>query len=217
MPLVSSNFRSLDPNGRAFRRAKKQRVYGPGQPYFPPPHRPPPPKPGLSPLVIVLIVLGGVLVLGGGACVVLGALVAIGASAEADPAATSSTSTSTSTTSAPPAVAPPGATTAAPAVADDEPESDPDSDPSSDSQGAPSPTATAKPAGNAANGATWFCSASGSARVCGFAGACNYQMMFGNGFGKDRFLASQQAKNACEAQARAKGTSTVCVVQCSLR
>jgi hypothetical protein len=42
-------------------------------------------------------------------------------------------------------------------------------------------------------------------------------MVFGNGFNKDRYLANQQAKMACEAQARAKGTSAVCVVSCSIR
>lgn len=195
----------------------KLRVYGPGQPYFPPPHRPPP-KPGLSPLVIVLIVVGGVLVLGGGACVVLGALVALGASAEGDHPASSAASSGASgaagATGVAPTVAPPATTAAAPSRVDDGSESDSDESPS------PSPTATAKSAGasgNSGNGATWFCSASGSARVCGFAGACNYQMMFGNGMGTDRFSASQQAKNACEAQARARGASTVCVVQCTLK
>lgn len=64
---------------------------------------------------------------------------------------------------------------------------------------------------------TWSCTGSSSVRVCGFAGACNYQMVFGNGFGKDRFLASQQAKRSCEASARAKGATAICVVQCSVR
>jgi hypothetical protein len=54
-------------------------------------------------------------------------------------------------------------------------------------------------------------------RVCGFAGACNYQMVFGNGSAKDRFMASQQAKRSCEASARAKGATAFCVVQCSPR
>jgi hypothetical protein len=54
-------------------------------------------------------------------------------------------------------------------------------------------------------------------RVCGFANVCNDQIVFGNGFGEDRFLASSQAKNACEGMARAKGGSTVCIVQCTFR
>lgn len=71
--------------------------------------------------------------------------------------------------------------------------------------------------GSATGGASWWCTASASVRVCGFAGACDYQMVFGNGGGKDRFLASQQAKRSCEASARAKGASAICVVQCSPR
>ncbi|AUX19810.1 hypothetical protein SOCEGT47_002630 [Sorangium cellulosum] len=71
--------------------------------------------------------------------------------------------------------------------------------------------------GSATGGVSWWCTASASVRVCGFAGACNYQMVFGNGGGKDRFMASQQAKRACEASARAKGATAVCVVQCSAR
>lgn len=73
------------------------------------------------------------------------------------------------------------------------------------------------PGSTAPSSANWWCTASASVRVCGFAGACNYQMVFGNGGGKDRFLASQQAKNACQASARAKGATAVCVVQCSVR
>jgi hypothetical protein len=42
-------------------------------------------------------------------------------------------------------------------------------------------------------------------------------MVFGNGGGTDRFLASQQAKMACEGMARAKGGTTVCVVSCQPR
>lgn len=71
--------------------------------------------------------------------------------------------------------------------------------------------------GAAAGGTSWWCTASASVRVCGFAGACNYQMVFGNGVGNDRFLASQQAKRSCEASARAKGATAFCVVQCSPR
>ncbi len=44
-----------------------------------------------------------------------------------------------------------------------------------------------------------------SVRSAAAAGACNYQMVSGNGSAKDRFLASQQAKRPCEASARAKG------------
>jgi hypothetical protein len=71
--------------------------------------------------------------------------------------------------------------------------------------------------GSATGGTSWWCTASASVRVCGFAGACNYQMVFGNGMGKDRFLASQQAKRTCEASARARGATAFCVVQCSPR
>ena len=88
----------------------------------------------------------------------------------------------------------------------------------------PSESVARRSAGNAGSpgktlpsGGNWRCTASASVRVCGFAGACNYQMVFGNGFGKDRFLASQQAKNACQASARAKGAAAVCAVQCSVR
>jgi len=88
-------------------------------------------------------------------------------------------------------------------------------------QGA-APTSTASPAATggtkpSGGGTSWFCTASASVRVCGFAGACNFQMVFGNGIANDRFIASQQAKSACEASARAKGASAVCVVQCSPR
>lgn len=148
--------------------------------------------------MIVLIVVGGVLVLGGGACVVVGALALMGVGVDGEPEPPP-----VATTASPPATAAPAPAPAPAATADDEGEGEGE---------APSGKATA---GN--TGATWFCNASASVRVCGFAGACNYQMVFGNGFGKDRFLASQQAKNACEAQARAKGTSAVCVVQCSVR
>ncbi|HEU4534626.1 MAG TPA: hypothetical protein VFS00_10935, partial [Polyangiaceae bacterium] len=81
------------------------------------------------------------------------------------------------------------------------------------------PTAAGRPPGppTTGGGPTWQCTASGSVRVCGFANVCNNQMVFGNGFGKDRVLASMQAKNACESMARAKGGSTVCVTQCSAR
>jgi hypothetical protein len=170
-------------------------VYGPGRPYF----APPPPKPPLSPLAIAAIVAGGLLVLGVGGTVLLGALVLMGASAEAD------APPSASSASAAPAVS------VAPAVPTADEEDEP---PSAIAE--PPPTATPTGTGKS-GGASWFCTASASVRVCGFAGACNYQMVFGNGFGKDQFLAKQQAKNACEASARAKGASAVCVVSCSLR
>jgi hypothetical protein len=181
---------------------------GPGQPYFRPPH-PPVPKPGLSPLVIVLIVLGVALVVGGGACVVLGGLVMLGASAQPDPAPVVA-----------PAVTPaePGATAsgAAPSETDDD-DDDPPPAAATAKPGVAAPNAPTAAAAPAAAGGTWTCNASGSVRVCGFANVCNNQLVFGNGFGKDRFLASTQAKNACENMARAKGGSTVCIVQCTVR
>ncbi|MDX2092028.1 MAG: hypothetical protein SFX73_29460 [Kofleriaceae bacterium] len=86
---------------------------------------------------------------------------------------------------------------------------------------APTTPSTAKAEG-AKQGSTsgegnWQCTASSSVRVCGFAGACNYQLVFGNGWGKDHFFASKQAKSSCEASARAKGATAVCVVHCSVR
>jgi hypothetical protein len=41
--------------------------------------------------------------------------------------------------------------------------------------------------------------------------------VFGNGGGTDRFIASQQAKMACEGMARAKGTFASCVVTCTVK
>lgn len=148
--------------------------------------------------------IGGVLVLGGGACVVITTLAIVGARAELDkandpPAPPSLTATPTTTTA-------PIGTSLAPMG--DEPE------PPTNKQGAAPKSA---PSTASKGGASWWCNASASVRVCGFAGACNYQMVFGNGGGNDRFIASQQAKNACEAMARAKGASAVCVVQCSPR
>lgn len=182
-------------------------MIGPGQPHYR--HRPFPPKPGLSPLIIVLIVLGGMLVLGGGACVVLSAIVVGAASAEQDPAVAAPPSTRASRS--PPTVNTPSLT---PIGEEDAPPSRSPAQvdtPSSSSGSAAAPVATITAGGN------WSCTASASVRVCGFAGACNFQMVFGNGFGKDRFLAQQQAKNSCEAMARAKGSPTVCLVQCTVR
>jgi hypothetical protein len=159
----------------------------------------------LSPLVIVLLVLGGVLVLGGGACVVLSGLVLIGASADPDPS-----TASPSGTAATPAVTATATSTATPPPA-------PSEEGDGLGAGADEDGDKGKKAAPSTGTGTWWCTASGSARVCGFAGACNYQMVFGNGTGKDRFMANTQAKNACEAMARAKGSSAVCVVQCSLR
>lgn len=182
--------------------------------HYPPP--PPPPKPGPSPLVIVLIVIAGVSVLGAGACVVLGSLFFIGASAESEgPVASAVAPQDTA--------APTGAPSSTPA-GEGEGEGEQGDDQGSDQgEGAeenaagdapPSPTATTT---SRATTGTWFCTASGSVRVCGFAGVCNNQMVFGNATGKDRFLANMQAKNACEGMARAKGGAAVCIVQCTVR
>jgi hypothetical protein len=90
-----------------------------------------------------------------------------------------------------------------------------DGDPELASAPEEEPTPAPLPKAPASPSAKWWCTASASVRVCGFAGACNYQMVFGNGGGTDRFLASQQAKNACEASARSKGAFATCIVQCS--
>ncbi len=192
-------------------------------PVMHPYHRPPvplPPKAGLSPLVIVLIIVGGVSVLALGSCVLIGGLVVLGASAEADKQASQPVPPAT--------LAPPPTATTAPTPLDDsdddpangandpagaanDPSPDDNTSSSSSTSGSPAPTSTS------AGGPSWFCTASASVRVCGFAGACTYQMVFGNGASKDRFLASQQAKNACETQARIKGSPTVCPVSCSMR
>lgn len=64
---------------------------------------------------------------------------------------------------------------------------------------------------------SWFCAATASIYVCGFANACSYQIAFGNGWNANQFLAQQQAKTACETNARIKGATTpVCVVACSI-
>ena len=62
----------------------------------------------------------------------------------------------------------------------------------------------------------WFCNATGYVRVCGYANVCNNINVFGSGSGPDRYLASNQAKMACEGQARARGGSAMCAVSCSV-
>ncbi len=206
------------------------RVYGQGHhhPYYPPPPPPPPPpKSGLSPLVIVLLVLGGTFVLGAGACVAIGAFAFVAANASADPDEDKGADGNGG------ALTTPGTPTGTPLdpldedddlPTGDEPATEDGDDSAGGAESSPSSAAgtngaaTAAPtSGAATGGGSWWCTASASVRVCGFAGACNYQMVFGNGSGKDRFLASQQAKHACEASARAKGAVGVCIVQCSPR
>jgi hypothetical protein len=157
----------------------------------------------VPPIVIVLIVVGGLATLGVGATLVLGGLVWLGAQAEhdhVDDAGTAVVATATTASAA---------ATASGLVEQDEPESA--AQPAAKKTSTPSSTSSASAGGN------WLCTASASVRVCGFANVCNYQMVFGNGSGKDRFLAQMQAKNACEGMARAKGSAAVCIVQCSLR
>lgn len=154
--------------------------------------------------------VGGAFAIGGSACVVLGGLALLGTGADEtarDDAAPGASGT------APGAPGAPAATTLVETSGDGEA---PPADADGARGGERPPTAGASPPG-AGGGVTWQCTASSSVRVCGFANACNYQMVFGNGFGKDRYLASTQAKNACEGMARAKGGSTVCVVQCTPR
>jgi hypothetical protein len=150
-----------------------------------------------------------VFVLGAGACVVLGSLIALGASAEPSSADPAATSTATSA----PNVAP--TTTNAPAPTDTATAAEDDEPPAP-----PTPTAAATATGAATNGSTggtkWFCNATGWVRVCGFANVCNNQMVSGMGVGSDRYMAMTMAKNACENMARAKGGSTVCSVSCSV-
>lgn len=179
---------------------------GPGYPYYYPPPRPP--KRGLPPVVIVLLAVGGAFAVGGGACVVLGGLAVLGASADSEPAVAEG-----ETPAIPTATAAPTATTLTETGADPPPAT---IDTAGGAEPPPLP-GTRPPATGTGAGGTWRCTASGSVRVCGFANVCNNQMVFGNGFGKDRYLASTQAKNACEGMARAKGGSTVCVVQCTAR
>ncbi|WP_433935034.1 hypothetical protein AB3662_10400 [Sorangium cellulosum] len=242
-------------------------MFGPGHPQYrpqPPPHypqQPPPhyypppppppqrPKPGVSPLVIVLAVVGGMFMLGVGALVVLGGVAYLMASAtpehavvEAEESEPSGVKTANGASPAPPPLQ--TNTPLRPDLeADEAAGADPSSgdraagnalSPDSDDGAGEAPAAAAAPggrrtspgdgaaaegssSGSATGGTSWWCTASASVRVCGFAGACNYQMVFGNGGGKDRFMASQQAKRSCEASARAKGASAICVVQCSPR
>ncbi|WP_437644310.1 hypothetical protein [Sorangium sp. So ce362] len=191
----------------------------------------------MSPLVIVLAVVGGLFALGVGALVVIGGAVYLVASAEPEQAVGEPVLSDVSTTGGGSPLLPvPPASTSTPLRPDleaDEVAGDVASPSGDDGKGeAPTPslaggrTPTAPSegssnggpsSGSATGGASWWCTASASVRVCGFAGACNYQMVFGNGGGKDRFLASQQAKRSCEASARAKGASAICVVQCSPR
>ncbi|WP_437574260.1 hypothetical protein [Sorangium sp. So ce887] len=202
----------------------------------------------MSPLVIVLAVVGGLFALGVGALVVIGGAVYLVASAEPEQAVGEPALSDVSTTGGVSPVLPvPPAPTSTPLRPDLEADEVAGADPSSgdhapgdvaspsgdDGTGeAPTPSLAAgrtptapsegssnggPSSGGATGGASWWCTASASVRVCGFAGACNYQMVFGNGGGKDRFLASQQAKRSCEASARAKGASAICVVQCSPR
>ncbi|WP_437736179.1 hypothetical protein [Sorangium sp. So ce1335] len=211
--------------------------------YYPPPPPPQRPKPGVSPLVIVLAVVGGMFALGVGALVVLGGVAYVMASATPEHAVGEPVPSEVSTLGASPVPPLQTNTSPVPPVQTNtpiRPDLDPDeraaADPSSGDRAAdnaPSPAgddsdAPAAPAaagranegassGTATGGTSWWCTASASVRVCGFAGACNYQMVFGNGGGKDRFMASQQAKRACESSARAKGATAFCVVQCSPR
>ncbi|XXX73472.1 hypothetical protein WMF30_38105 [Sorangium sp. So ce134] len=234
----------------------QQPPYYPPQPppYYPPPPPPPQrPKPGVSPIVIVLAVLGGLFALGVGALVVIGGVVYVVASAEPESAVGEPvltgvpTAGGVSTVSTAGGVLPAQPSSTNTPLRPDEADEVAGADPSSGDHAAgdvPSPAGAdeagdapepalagartpASPgegsskqgasSGSAAGGASWWCTASASVRVCGFAGACNYQMVFGNGMGTDRFLASQQAKRSCESSARAKGASAICVVQCSPR
>ncbi|WP_437783480.1 hypothetical protein [Sorangium sp. So ce1097] len=194
----------------------------------------------MSPLVIVLAVVGGMFVLGMGALVVLGGVAYVLASATPEHAVGEPVPPEVSTPGVP--AAPPLQTNTplrpdldpgeAAAIdpssghraAGDAPSRAGNDDPGEAPAGARAPTSQGEgtagdgpSSGSATRGTSWWCTASASVRVCGFAGACNYQMVFGNGGGNDRFMASQQAKRACEASARAKGATAVCVVQCSPR
>lgn len=169
----------------------------------------------MSPLVIVLIVLGVVLVLGGGACVVLGGLVWIGVNAEPD---------AVTDAGAAPVVT---GTTAPTGTSTDDDDDDTPSTPGSAAAGSSSSSSsgaaagstgssgTAKSGASSGGGTRWMCNATGWVRVCGFANVCNNQMVFGTGVGTDQFTASQMAKNACQGMAIAKGGSTVCTVACT--
>ncbi|WP_437676730.1 hypothetical protein [Sorangium sp. So ce131] len=203
----------------------------------------------MSPLVVVLLVVGGMFMLGVGGLIVLGGVAYFVASATpedavVEPVPSGAVPSGMSTTGGA-SPAPPLRTSTplrpdldtgelagadpsngehpagdAPSPADDEA----GEAPTPALRGGQTPTSPSEGSSNqgpssagATGGASWWCTASASVRVCGFAGACNYQMVFGNGSGKDRFMASQQAKRSCEASARAKGASAICVVQCSPR
>jgi hypothetical protein len=191
--------------------------------------------------VIVLIVLGGLFAFGMGALVVLGGVAYLVASASPEDAVVESEPSVVPTVGGVPPVRP--RSTSTPLRPDQEAGEDPSTgdhvageapSPAADDETgeAPAPLSTAAQTptspsegsskggpsnGSATGGTSWWCTASASVRVCGFAGACNYQMVFGNGSAKDRFLASQQAKHACEASARARGATAICIVQCSPR
>lgn len=189
--------------------------HGPHASYHQQPPAPRPPPSGLSPLAIALLVIGTVVVLGGGACVVAGALVFVSTKAEAERLADAGAAAPLNgAASGQPADDPPAHAEGQEPSADDEPAVE---EPSPDAR---TGSGAAKNAGKgkaAAGGGSWFCTASAPVRVCGFAGACNYQTVFGNGSGPDRTAASMQARNACQASARAKGATAVCVAQCSAR
>jgi hypothetical protein len=176
-------------------------VYSPGYPYPPPPPR----RAGLSTLAIVLIVMSVGLVLGGGACIVLGGLVLLGASAESEAEAHDAAATSPPALGATDEPDTTGATTAEPTPAG---ATAAEPMPATATGAAP----TAAPAARAPT--SYSCNATGYARVCGFANVCSNQLVFGNGYSFDRHLALMQAKNACESSARARGSSTFCTVSC---
>ncbi|MGK4007881.1 hypothetical protein WMF31_35020 [Sorangium sp. So ce1036] len=195
--------------------------------------------------MIVLLVLGGLFSLGMGALVVLGGVAYVVASATPEHAVVDAVPSGVSTADG--ALPAPPRSTNTPLRPDLDADEAVGANPSSgeratgdapapagnhgmgetptpSSAGGQTPTSPGEGASNAGSssgsatgGVSWWCTASASVRVCGFAGACNYQMVFGNGGGKDRFMASQQAKRACESSARAKGATAVCVVQCSAR
>jgi hypothetical protein len=185
-------------------------------------------KAGLSPGLIAVLVIGGAGVLGIGAVGVAGAVWylaaqrpdrAIQAESTTDGGATAvSESAGESDAQALPADPPERQAPASPTAGSERPTASHASEAETSEDGSRAGQGSAgSPETPAPSGPSWWCTASASVRVCGFAGACNYQMVFGNGSGKDRFLASQQAKNACQASARAKGATAVCIVQCSAR
>lgn len=191
---------------------------GPSSPRGAPPPRPP----ALSAGVLALLTAGAIVPFGTGAGAVA-LLVALASTAAEAPAHPDHAPGAATADEVPPAPS------ESPAAANEAPPPRPRDDDSSDDEAPddareprpPAPTTSTKPMAprpsGAAGGASWWCTASASVRVCGFAGACTYQMVFGNGASNDRFLASQQAKSACEASARARGAVAACVVQCSPR